>query len=174
MTSWSKENVEKIKAMFECTDNCCGQLSEIYKVIPAKRNDKGQLHCIDGPALIWPSGSDAITSCTDGTEEWYYNGFKHRKGGPAIIGPDCVQYWFEGNLHRTDGPATIYPDVSRWYFNGFEHRDPEEGPAVEYVNGRIIYYVYGQLFSNKSNAIEKMRTCKPEIRNLLNIQGFSY
>ena len=42
------------------------------------------LHRTDGPAIIYPSGS----------QWWYLNGNLHRTDGPAIIWPDGTQYWY--------------------------------------------------------------------------------
>lgn len=44
----------------------------------------GQLHRLDGPALIH----------TDGTQCWVNNNEIHRLDGPAIIYPDGTQYWY--------------------------------------------------------------------------------
>ena len=37
-------------------------------------NERGELHRLDGPAVIHP----------DGYEAWYRNGIRHRLDGPAI------------------------------------------------------------------------------------------
>ena len=73
------------------------------------RNEKGQLHRLDGPAVIW----------ADGTKEWWVNGLRHRLDGPAYIGPDGFQAWFQNNKkHRLDGPAIISPDGrEKWLIN---------------------------------------------------------
>ena len=50
-------------------------------------NNKGQLHCIDGPAVIY----------NNGTKVWYKDGKKHRINGPAFIGPNGTKsWWIEG------------------------------------------------------------------------------
>lgn len=61
--------------------------------------ENGQLHRIDGPAIIYSSG-----------DKFYYQHSKlHRKDGPAIDS-DGAKYWFvNGKRHRTDGPAVILP-----------------------------------------------------------------
>ncbi len=51
------------------------------------RNKKGQLHRDDGPAVIFP----------DGSEEWYKNGKWHRDNGPALIRPDGRKEWWEND-----------------------------------------------------------------------------
>jgi len=67
----------------------------------------GQLHRVDGPAVI-----DA-----DGTQEWHVNGEFHREDGPAIIQADGLRIWIQHNLqHRDDGPSIIFPNgMMEWY-----------------------------------------------------------
>ena len=66
------------------------------------------LHREDGPALIDELG-----------EEWFYKGYRHREGGPAIERKDGLkEWWVNGRLHREDGPAVIYGDGDlEWYFD---------------------------------------------------------
>ena len=40
-------------------------------------NNRGELHCEDGPAVIHP----------DGYQAWYQNGLRHRAEGPAVVYP---------------------------------------------------------------------------------------
>jgi hypothetical protein len=84
-------------------------------------NDQGNLHRLDGPALI---------NSKDGLEEWWVNGKKHRIDGPAITVPiydsgifDGYQreWWVNGEIHRIDGPARETPyGQSEWWIEG-EH-----------------------------------------------------
>ena len=73
------------------------------------RNKKGEVHRLDGPAVI----------LTDGSQEWYENGKNHRLDGPAINRPDGSQEWFvNGKLHRLNGPAMIWADGTKeWWVN---------------------------------------------------------
>jgi hypothetical protein len=48
------------------------------------KNENGQYHRDDGPAIIYSSGR----------KEWWKNGQWHRDDGPAIIRPDGTQSWF--------------------------------------------------------------------------------
>ena len=51
------------------------------------RNDKGQYHRTDGPAVIY----------NNGTKVWYKDGKKHRINGPAFIWPNGTKsWWIEG------------------------------------------------------------------------------
>jgi len=50
-------------------------------------NENGELHRLDGPALIYRNG----------TQIYYQNGLLHRLDGPAIIWSDgFVEYWEYG------------------------------------------------------------------------------
>lgn len=74
------------------------------------RNESGQLHRLDGPAIIW----------NDGDKEWYINGKLHRTDGPAVEYPNGSKTWHQhGNLHRLDGPAIEWANGNRaWWING--------------------------------------------------------
>ncbi len=95
------------------------------------KNEKGELHREDGPAVIFPNGR----------KEWYINDKLHREDGPAIIYPDGSEKWFiNGYLHREDGPAAIYSDgTQEWYIHGKLHL--EDGPAVIYPDGEQHWYI---------------------------------
>ena len=74
------------------------------------RNENGELHRIDGPAVIYPRG----------TQSWWLNHKRHRLDGPAIIRVDGTQEWYVNDkLHRLDGPAIIWSDkIQEWYVKG--------------------------------------------------------
>ena len=74
------------------------------------RNEAGQLHRIDGPAV----------EHSDGTKAWYVNGQRHRIDGPAVEYNSGTKYWYvNGQLHRIDGPAIEWSDGTKsWYVNG--------------------------------------------------------
>ena len=59
------------------------------------RNDKGERHREDGPAVIY----------SDGEQYWYINGNLHREDGPAVIFPDGEQYWYI-NFHDVTDQIT--------------------------------------------------------------------
>ena len=48
------------------------------------KNSAGQFHRTDGPAILYPSG----------TEEWYQNGLRHRLNGPAVVLPNGTVFWY--------------------------------------------------------------------------------
>ena len=47
-------------------------------------NHRGELHCEDGPAITYPSG----TMC------WMINGDLHREDGPAIVWCNNTHEWY--------------------------------------------------------------------------------
>lgn len=51
-------------------------------------NEKNQLHCEHGPAIIWPSGA----------KEYYIEGKRHRLDGPAVeYACGSKEYFIEGD-----------------------------------------------------------------------------
>jgi len=99
-----------------------------------KPYDKLIKHREDGPAIIWPSG----------TQSWYKNGKLHRENGPAEIWSNGTQYWYiNDKLHREDGPAVIYADGTQcWYMNNKKHND--NGPAEIWAKGSQYWYINGK------------------------------
>ena len=54
----------------------------------------------------------------------------------------------EGKLHREDGPAVEYTNGrTEYWINGKLHR--EDGPALERANGYKEYYLDGRRYSEK-------------------------
>lgn len=65
---------------------------------------------------------------SDGTEEWYRNGSRHRIDGPAYISPNGYKAWWQNDSrHRRDGPAIIHHNgrCEWWVYNEIV-RSPEE------------------------------------------------
>lgn len=48
------------------------------------RNEQGQPHRTDGPAVMFANG----------TQVWYSNGKLHRRDGPAVIRATGTQEWY--------------------------------------------------------------------------------
>jgi hypothetical protein len=73
-------------------------------------NEEGELHRLDGPAIVQPNGS----------KEWCVNGKLHRIDGPAVEWYDGGKvWWVNGKRHRLGGPAYEYTDGDReWYVDG--------------------------------------------------------
>jgi hypothetical protein len=109
------------------------------------RNERGQYHNENGPAVIWPNGD----------MEYRHNGQFHRSDGPAIIWSTGYQVFYQwGRVHRIDGPARIYPDGTHEYwvedeipimFNDMVITDgpipfyAERVPEVRYRNNESMY-----------------------------------
>ena len=67
---------------------------DVHPVTGARRyfNHADQLHCEDGPALIFPNG----------TGVWYHNGLRHRINGPAVVFPDGrKEWWLNGKRYNS-------------------------------------------------------------------------
>src|SRR5215471_9137198 len=66
-------------------------------------------HRADGPAV----------ERSDGTQEWWWHGVRHREDGPAVVMPMGKRWYRHGRLHRYDGPAIEERGKPRdWYRNG--------------------------------------------------------
>ncbi len=107
--------------------------SDILKRVTLVKNDLGQLHCENGPAVIL---KDRLFQDAQSMEIghsvmiWVRNGLIHREGAPAIISfPDTLYYYDNHRLHRSDGPAMIrnWEDKMDDYFIKEERFD---GPTL--------------------------------------------
>jgi len=83
------------------------------------KNDNGQLHRVDGPAVIMNDGS---------SKHWYFNGKRHRVDGPAVEFSDgCFQWWRSGHPHSVSGPAMKFKDETvSYYLHGRRFSTKEE------------------------------------------------
>ncbi len=82
------------------------------------RNELGQLHRVDGPAVEW----------SDGSKEWYVDDKRHRLDGPAIESNSGYREWcINGKRHREDGPAIEWRNNIDiwWYLNGIRYSEEE-------------------------------------------------
>ncbi len=129
------------------------------------KDEHGQPHRDDGPALIWHDGTlnwyqygklhrddgPAIVRL-DGTQRWFRHGERHRDDGPAEIRPDGMQVWWQhGKLHRYDGPAVIRADGTQsWYQRDKCHRT--DGPAVIRADGTQEWYWKGRPVTKEEHA----------------------
>ena len=110
------------------------------------KNEAGQLHCTDGPAL----------KTVQGDVSWYINGKLHRDGGPALIQATGGVTWYEhGKIHREDGPASVEVDGSwTWYKHNRVHR--VDGPAVWVARSKqSLWYIEGECLTD-----EQVQTCE--------------
>ena len=144
------------------TPPCCLQRGISWK------NESGQWHRDDGPALIEADGSQRwyqhgklhrddgpARIRPDGTQEWYQHGDRHREDGPAVIRSDGTQEWYQhGQWHREDGPAVITPVGGLfWYQHGKRHR--EDGPARIWLGGVQEWFWHGEAVTEKEH--ERLR-----------------
>jgi hypothetical protein len=61
------------------------------------KNEIGEYHRLDGPAIIRKNGS----------QYWYINDKSHRLDGPAYIGADGTQEWWIHDVNITN-------EVNKW------------------------------------------------------------
>jgi hypothetical protein len=103
------------------------------------RNENGQLHRLDGPAV----------EMADGYKAWYQNGQRHRLDGPAIEMADGDKHWYQNDqLHRLDGPAIEFANGSKsWYQNGQRHR--LDAPAIEMADGDKWWFINGEKLTER-------------------------
>ena len=87
------------------------------------KNDKGQDHRVDGPAV----------EHSDGTKSWYLNGERHREDGPAWENVYGTAYWLlNGERHREDGPAIVYSNGDKvWYLNGMTYTEEDYNDKIK-------------------------------------------
>jgi hypothetical protein len=118
------------------------------------RNEKGQLHRLDGPAI----------EDSHGTKAWYVNGKRHRLDGPAIERANGYKAWYvNGKRHRLDGPAIERANgYKAWCVNGELHR--LDGPAVENTDGNKAWWVNGKYYGNDKLTLKEFliytKACK--------------
>jgi hypothetical protein len=67
---------------------------------------------------------------------------------------NAIKYYIVLNckqvLHREDGPAIEWLDGKKeWWYYGNLHRD--DGPAIEYANGYKSWYKHGEFQAFKGN-----------------------
>jgi hypothetical protein len=88
------------------------------------RNEKNELHRLDGPAVVWSNDN----------KEWWLNGKRHRLGGPAIEWINGhKEWWIEGRFHRLDGPAVKWSNGDeQWWVMGkkLTQEEFEQHPLV--------------------------------------------
>ncbi len=126
-----------------------GEVPPCCLIEEARWRDKhGQMHRDDGPAWIWP----------DGTQYWCQHGKLHRKDGPAVIWLTGTQAWFwNDKCHRDDGPAMIHADGTRvWRWHDERHR--EDGPAMIEADGTQHWYWHDKEVTEEEHA--KLRVMK--------------
>ena len=104
------------------------------KRIKEYKNENGERHRIDGPAIEY----------SDGGGSWWLNGERHRTDGPAIEWSDGSKEWYlNGRKHRTNGPAVELSSGNKaWWLNGERLTETEYLKATAYLRcsvGKLIY-----------------------------------
>lgn len=85
----------------------------------------GQLHCVDGAAVIYDNGR----------REWLQHGKHHRVDGPAVVTQDGGQIWYkDGKVHRNGyHPAVTHP-LGKGLFH-YEHWIEGVQLSASYLKG---------------------------------------
>ncbi len=108
--------------------HCIGEENKMKLELTEIRNEKGELHCDNGPAVYDEKKEYML---------YYKNGKLHRLDGPALIQPKYI----DGIHHKEE-----------WYKDGLLHRDGD-APALYYtftsatseIEGyEKTYYKYGK------------------------------
>lgn len=98
------------------------------------RNEQGELHREDGPAIEWPDDAFA----------WCLNNNYHRIGGPALVANGCQEWWQNGQRHNEDGPAFIGAlGWTRWFHQG-EWLDRDEEQFCKELK-EMIFRTFGKM-----------------------------
>ncbi len=95
---------------------------------------------------------------------WYKPGSSilHRDDGPAVEHTNGDTEWFfDGKRHRIGGPAEECSRYKSWLIHGALHR--EDGAAIEYFDGDRSWYLDDIRFSSKE-AWEKAKN--PPVKEL--------
>lgn len=95
------------------------------------RNDAGNLHREDGPAVEWRNGN----------KEWWVAGKLHRVDGPAIVWANgSKEWWLDGKLHRVEGPAVEWSDGGKdWFYSGKKFNNQEAWFEALALQDQITY-----------------------------------
>ena len=90
----------------------CAELDQLAEELTLRRkvgedgiiqylNERGELHRIYGPAVIYPNGY----------EFWFQNGRLHRLDGPAVIHINGFRFWFIDGIKYTEEEFNAHPLV---------------------------------------------------------------
>ena len=105
-------------------------IKEDYEYYTEWRNEAGEVHREDGPAVEY----------TDGTKFWYVNGNLHRLDGPAVEWSNGDKLWYvNGQCHRLDGPAVECADGSVDYWIEGEKLTFKQFLARTTRLGKLLY-----------------------------------
>ena len=81
------------------------------------------------------------------TEDDVFNNLKYRVEVHPYTGTRRY-YNAAGQLHRENGPAVVFVSGTvMWFQNGLRHR--EDGPAIIYPDGDSLWYLHGTGYSKQ-------------------------
>ena len=99
--------------------------------------------------------------------KWICQGKRYDEEGEEILNEkgDIYLLWYKnGLLHRENGPAVEYSNGKKeWYKNGELHR--EDGPAIEWKSGNKEWFKNGKLHRENGPAVEKKDGTKMWYKN---------
>jgi hypothetical protein len=91
------------------------------------------------------NGNSTYTINTALSSNWTINQYPPGLAIPAppregkVRSSNCTAYYHNGLYHREDGPALEYDEGRKeWWINGQRHR--VDGPAIEYSNGNTEWF----------------------------------
>ena len=92
----------------------------------------------------------------------------------VVIYDDCTEWYnLEGKLHREDGPAIEWADGRKsWWINGQLHR--VDGPAVEWVDGSKEWWINGDEYTEQSFNEYINKQNKPCLGKKVIVDGIEY
>jgi len=108
-----------------------------------KNKDGAVIYCKNGS---YKKLFDNNYYCHDKQHITYYKGYLiHHDDGPAIeykngpaYGRGPAQWYFEGKRHRKDGPAVEWYDGDKeWYLNGVKYIEEEYWKIIESLKSKV-------------------------------------
>jgi hypothetical protein len=93
------------------------------------------------PLDWWREGQKEKTQCLeypDGTRKWYCEGQLHRIGGPAVAGPNGLEWWIHGErmmVRPADGDRKVRRDLGKRHRVSLEVRLEKSRKMKEYWAG---------------------------------------
>jgi hypothetical protein len=92
------------------------------------RNEAGELHRLDGPAINREGGH----------KQWWVDGKRHRLGGPAVEYSTGTKEWYvNGKRHRLDGPAIEWWDGDKaWWIEGKRYTEEQFNKKVKQLQNK--------------------------------------
>jgi len=91
----------------------------------------------------------------------------------VYVDDDGTKRWFlNDKLHREDGPAVEYTDGRNWYLNGKLHR--VDGPAMECYNGSKYWFLNGVEYTESEWSKQLQKVKSSCVGKIVEIDGVKY